>query len=108
MRLIDGDALDEFLQKAEIDAEKAKKYVLRSAINTIRGNLANFPTVEPERKKGRWEKKAQYHGDDTSGFTEWGYCCSECGELALIAPGFYLTYLSDYCPNCGADMRGEA
>lgn len=54
MRMIDGDALDEFLQKAEIDAEKAKKYVLRSAINTIRGNLANFPTVEPERKRGNW------------------------------------------------------
>ena len=48
MRMIDGDALDEFLQKAEIDAEKAKKYVLRSAINTIRGNLAQMPTTQPE------------------------------------------------------------
>lgn len=45
MRLIDADAFDKYLEQAEIEATKSRKYVFRSAINTIRGNLANFPTV---------------------------------------------------------------
>ena len=45
MRLIDADAFDKDLLGAEIEATKSRKYVFRSAINTIRGNLANFPTV---------------------------------------------------------------
>lgn len=45
MRLIDADAFDKCLEGAEIEATKNQKYVFSSAINTIRGNLANFPTV---------------------------------------------------------------
>lgn len=45
MRLIDADAFDKCLLGAEIEATKSQKYVFCSAINTIRGNLANFPTV---------------------------------------------------------------
>lgn len=45
MRLIDADAFDKCLLGAEIEATKSQKYVFRSALNTIRGNLANFPTV---------------------------------------------------------------
>ena len=36
-RLIDADAFDDLLQNREIEAEKNRKYVLASAINTIRG-----------------------------------------------------------------------
>ena len=48
--------------------------------------------VQPERKKGKWI--------DKSGGIEgaWNYC-SVCGEQAID--------LYDFCPNCGADMRGE-
>ena len=54
--------------------------------------LQNAPTIEPERKKGKWI--------DKSGGIEgaWNYC-SVCGEQAID--------LYDFCPNCGADMRGE-
>ena len=45
MRLIDADAFDKCLEGAEIEATRSQKYVFSSAINTIRGNLANFPTV---------------------------------------------------------------
>ena len=48
------------------------------------------PTIEPERKTGKWI--------DKSGGIEgaWNYC-SVCGEQAID--------LFDFCPNCGADMR---
>lgn len=49
MRLIDADAFDKCLEGAEIEATKNQKYVFSSAINTIRGNLANAPTIEPQQ-----------------------------------------------------------
>lgn len=54
--------------------------------------LLSLPSAEPERKKGKWI--------DKSGGIEgaWNYC-SVCGEQAID--------LYDFCPNCGADMRGE-
>lgn len=48
MRLIDADAFDECLKNAEKEATKNKRYVFASALNTIRGNLANAFTIEPQ------------------------------------------------------------
>ena len=50
MRLIDADAFDDILADGEIKARKSRKYVLESAINTIRGNLAQMPSAQPEQK----------------------------------------------------------
>ena len=58
--------------------------------------------VEPV-KRGRWIYNI-----------ESGECvCSACGENALsfrkdtlYGGDLYETCLTDYCPNCGADMRG--
>ena len=57
--------------------------------------LDSLPSVQPERKNGTWI-------DET--FKPWGlvyhpYRCDQCGDHADC------TY--NYCPNCGADMRGE-
>ena len=46
---------------------------------------------QPERPKGRWIRKTGIF----DGYSE----CSECAEIALTGLNF--------CPNCGADMRGE-
>ena len=49
----------------------------------------DFPSVEPERKTGKWEKDRDF-----------GYpLCSVCGITNMCE--------SDFCPNCGADMRGK-
>jgi len=56
------------------------------------------PTIEP-RAKGHW---VPAKGG--------GVCCSECGKYALDeADGRYISVSvkSNFCPNCGADMRGE-
>lgn len=45
MRLIDADAFDTILENGEIEAKKQRKYVLASAINTVRGNLAKQSSV---------------------------------------------------------------
>lgn len=56
--------------------------------------------VYPGRQKGKWE----LHGKR--------YYCSECGEEAInleSEPDVYSSSycLTDYCPYCGTDMRGE-
>lgn len=49
-------------------------------------------SAEPQRKKGEW--------DYTDDMYE-TYKCSECG----FNTDDYIEY--NFCPNCGADMRGE-
>ena len=64
-----------------------------------------LPSAQPERKKGKWIKIPEFCGDDVSGFIDNHFSCSECKKEAEINSwGFYI--LSDFCPNCGADMRG--
>ena len=65
-----------------------------------------LPSVQPERKKGQWERHNTYHGDDTSGYIDPDWRCSECGRRANVNEWFMYD-LTDFCPNCGADMRGE-
>lgn len=49
--------------------------------------------VEPVRR-GKWLKN------------EYRHYCSECGHMGLFN-GFGFKFESNYCPNCGAKMKGE-
>lgn len=84
MRLIDGDAFEVFTYTyRNNDFDNGVQYVLEA--------IDNAPTIEPERKKGKWLELD---------FTEaWEYKCDQCGRLS--------DFEENYCPNCGADMRGE-
>ena len=59
-----------------------------------------IPSAEPERKKGKWLHKPNEYDDDT-------YECSRCGEPWTLIEGTPKENNMNYCPNCGADMRGE-
>lgn len=101
MRSIDADALKNvFSNMYRKDYERWIKEV-----------IDNAPTIEPFEKigaicnencggyrpKGKWEYRV-------NGFSNLSMeYCSICNEPTPI-------YLSrpNYCPNCGADMRGEA
>ena len=76
MRAIDGDALYNEMTKRKAFGELTAKSALRAVLNA--------PTIEPERKKGEW----------------FGTVCSACGA---DVPEYFDC---DYCPKCGADMRG--
>ena len=75
--------------------------VLVSQSGTSFGNLYygdDVPSAQPERKTGKWIEIP----DTTFAST---FRCSVCGKSPLVECGEYA--LTNFCPNCGADMRGE-
>ena len=98
MRCIDADAFDKCLEDAEDEAIHMQKYVFASALNTIRGNLRAFPTIDPERKTGKWIEYLEPGCENCH--------CDVCGtqwypeDLYLGGNDF-----PKYCPECGAQME---
>ena len=61
---------------------------------------------EPERKRGRWIEKSKWQ---SGRWIKW-YECSICGEKDYnveVYEDMPFIGLSNFCPQCGADMRGE-
>ena len=99
MRLIDADAIP------WTDLNDNPNSKIRVLV-TFADKVSKMPTIEPERKKGKWIIK------DNPGTGWYRVTCSECGEdVTSVIPmiGFFpnAKALWDFCPDCGADMRGE-
>lgn len=77
--------------------------------NGIEYELTNLPSAQSEQKKGKWiYKKINEYSSRTY--------CSECDGSApfiYIVDNYYgniahgETVKTNFCPNCGADMRGD-
>ena len=101
MRLIDADALMEnyglkdATKYGNKDAEQQEHSYSTLMLYEIADIIEDAPTVEAKPVvHGRWlEFDIDYGCIPTV-----GYQCSECGQ----SNGF----ITDFCPNCGADMRG--
>lgn len=91
MRLIDADAL---LEKVW-DADTRAGYV--QVVD--RGDIEEAPTIEPERKTGRWIENG----------SELEYRCSEClkalDDYVHTTESMTLSEIPNYCPNCGVRME---
>lgn len=58
----------------------------------VRYVLSDLPSAQPERKKGEWIYQTKF------GRIE----CEACGYVFRS-----YVYPRNFCPNCGADMRGD-
>ena len=98
MRLIDADALRaEFKRPTDwMDRDQALVH-----ITGIWACIDNAPTVEPERKTGRW--KSYYH--TPSNFTYSCNCCGYGAPYYLIKSNTYIQKRWNFCPMCGAKME---
>lgn len=61
-------------------------------------DIDNAPTVE-QRPHGKWIGKEEYDDYPYKTVCE----CSECGKMITVSHNDF----PNFCPNCGADMRGE-
>lgn len=84
MRAIDADALHK-----RIKAKNTSNAMMRVMKAECLAEIDDAPTIAPERKKGEWTKNNS---------------CPFCGFLPWYESDIHTL---SFCPNCGADMRGE-
>ena len=85
------------LRKDTIELLKEQDTV-EHACNILRANgwKEDLPSIQPERKKGKWKMNIYDFAPAESTME-----CDQChSELPLGCD-------DNFCPNCGADMRGE-
>lgn len=99
VRLIDADALMELLKTWQYEAQRLGAEINNRFATAIIAQVNAMPTIEPERK-GKWIKVDH-------GYSYW-YECSECGCEPLRSKWNGREVFSDFCPNCGADMKEGA
>ena len=87
MRLIDADALIHELNNSHYPGAP----YIDAGISIAIGKVCDAPTIETERKTGKWI---------TQEFGSWTEC-PECHELYDIPIAY-----SNFCPNCGLKMDG--
>lgn len=65
-------------------------------------------TLKKEPKRGEWLDRAS---ELDAGFGRHNFVCSECAHTAWYFVGgsedWWAIRKPNYCPNCGADMRGD-
>lgn len=95
--LIDRQAAIDALNKKKIYRQlDSDRWVISDCLNAI----VNLPPAQPEPKKGKWEITDAYPHN---------VYCSECHkkfaqtQWAVWEDG---SLPRNFCPNCGADMRG--
>ena len=72
--------------KPTLDFESGKKVI---------EHLEQMPSAQPERKPGRWIP-----------YDDEYYECSVCGVLWVFNDGTPEENEANFCPKCGADLRG--
>lgn len=95
-RYIDADALMEEVQKGTIIPDDLYGMGIMAGVDSFAKKLEAAPTLTLDdlRPKGRWERDENRN-----------VCCGVCKKKALEAKrGVW--YVPNFCPNCGADMRG--
>lgn len=119
MRLIDADALyakvqegEELARKRVLDTETTlpcptnlnpayTRYLAQMDERTkIKHMIADAPTVHPEPPKmGKWMATKEWGGRN--------YSCS-CCKFSFTVDTCMLEPMWNYCPNCGAEMKGDS
>ena len=82
-----------------IDAVERHYRIDNDLLEVIAYEIRQLSSAQPEHPKGKWIRMI-------ADGVYW-YECSECHEKPLLNRWLKLDERSKYCPNCGADMRGE-
>ena len=94
---------DYISRQAAIDKLKREEKIFYSptGLRYLIGAIRDLPSAQPERKKGKWIITKTERGWNCAEYpTE--VTCSNCNYIEDYQKALY------FCPNCGAEMRGEA
>ena len=97
MRVIDADELKvQIHSRCDVCNDKDTAWCEHCcSVNDWEDYIDNAPTVE-ERPKGKWYYNYQN-----------GWHCSICNKSVKDMPTVMGKADFNFCPNCGADMRGD-
>ena len=104
MRLIDADALRSFAEEKMAEGSTLWDKCFSHEWAWTLTAVDKMPTIDPEslRPKGEWI------GKQLDNFRMWEAKCSECGWTGIENYDAYIDPFDfNFCPNCGADMRGD-
>ena len=112
MRPIDADALEnevhtfcrEFIGSCR---DFRTKCALYDAMKGVLVRIYDAPTLSPDevRGVGKWEQKEIFGVEETTIEQMQSACCSVCGKYHTTPYSYYFSKYN-YCPNCGARMKG--
>lgn len=108
VRLIDANALMKKIE-ASYDLFEGCEYIgdkaRRDELSSVMARIINAPTIEP--KQGHWVEDVAYGRGALN--IERFVRCSECGYVPRYKgePIIPTTGTMRFCPNCGANMKGE-
>ena len=92
-------AIDALNTQAEEMSHWSERYQeQRRGVLTAVNIVADCPSIQPERKTGRWIKTARWSRV---------YYCNQCRNYLDFDGVNAGRGSTNFCPNCGADMRGE-
>ena len=99
MRLIDADALRRHIYHEAFETDTNEQRWDSGCwirYKMFERNIDNAPTIDPV-KRGKWKKT--YLDHEAIGERPCIFYCSVCNQC--------IAYPVNYCPSCGAYMRGE-
>ena len=94
MRLIDADAAIESL------TEYGNGRTVYIGVEEAARRIEQLPSAQPERKTGRWIHLSRHKWIRT-------HKCDQCGNILDFDGVNAGRGDANFCPNCGADMRGK-
>lgn len=97
MRTIDANAL---IEQMEADAEHIDDPICKMFAYAAVSDVKHAPTIEPKKMRGKWVKENIVL---TSNPQQYLWHCSSC---MAVVHGRTVAILPNFCPSCGADMRG--
>lgn len=97
VRMIDADDIV-YESIDSTDTLREESYYGTGILAVRKEDIDAMPTIElPERKNGKWIEK-EYSP----------FYCSVCGTYQYSASWEIKNKEYNFCPRCGADMRGES
>lgn len=101
-RLIDADALIEVLKREEKEDDEYGLTQRADGITDAIMAVMDAPTIEPQRMRGQWIpiQRGFFNKEVTQ------VKCDQCGNLLDLIGVNCGRGDTNFCPNCGADMRG--